>query len=232
MIRFFTQDIQGETAYFDQEEARHISKAIRKSKGDTLYFTDGKGHLYQGRIQEESRKGIQVQIIETITYAPRNPKLHIAIAPTKNTSRLEWFCEKVCEIGVHEITPILCDHSERTNLRTDRLEKIMISAVKQCLNVHLPILNEPISLRDFLGQEQDVQKYFGYVEKGTPPLLQDLCQAQKDTTILIGPEGDFSEKEVDLFKEKEWEMISLGPSRLRTETAGIVACSWFWSINR
>jgi 16S rRNA (uracil1498-N3)-methyltransferase len=155
---------------------------------------------------------------------PQRPfSLHLAVAPTKNIDRFEWFLEKATEIGITEITPVICEHSERTNLRTDRLLKVLISAMKQSLNLHLPVLNEPVRFSDFLKKDFSGQKFIGYVEEKQEILLKERYQKGSDCVILIGPEGDFSKEEIEKAKQNGFETISLGNSRLRTETAAIVA---------
>jgi 16S rRNA (uracil1498-N3)-methyltransferase len=164
-------------------------------------------------------------------YLKRKNYLHIGIAPTKKNDRFEWFLEKVTEIGIDEITPILCDHSERGRLKIDRMQKILISAMKQSLKAYLPKLNEPSDLQKFVIRQFSGQKFIGYCESGTEDELQKIYQKGQNALILIGPEGDFSPDEINLAKKEDFIPISLGKSRLRTETAGVVACHTILLMN-
>ena len=224
MQLFFTKNIQGNIATFETEEARHI-QVLRKKIGDQLHFVDGGGGLYLGEIIEVHKKHCMLRILEqNPSYNERKVKLHIAIAPTKNIARLEWFLEKATEIGIDEITPILCDRSERKRIRTDRLGKITMSAMKQSIKAYLPKLNELTDYQDFIKQSNDDVKYIAYCNDDALNHLKKEYSSTENVTILIGPEGDFSPKEVKLALENGYKGISLGESRLRTETAGIVAC--------
>jgi 16S rRNA (uracil1498-N3)-methyltransferase len=208
----------------DPEESYHCIKVLRKRIGDTIHVTDGRGNLYVCSLADENYKGCQITVLSFTEQEKRAFRLHIAIAPTKNIDRFEWFLEKATEIGIDEITPLICEHSERTVLRTDRLQKILVSAMKQSMNLHLPKLNEPCKFNQFIQQEFPGQKFIGYVEEMQEILLKDTYHKGADALILIGPEGDFSPGEVKQSMESGFASISLGPSRLRTETAGIVAC--------
>ncbi len=228
MNLFYTTQIEGNLAILPMEEARHCVQVLRKKPGDRIHFIDGKGHLYIGNILEVSKKRCSVRIVDT-EQLPTTPsvRIHIAIAPTKNISRMEWFLEKVTEIGISEITPIFCEHSERSRLRLDRLEKIILSATKQSLKAWLPKLNEPLKFKDFLeklSDEEGVQRCIAYCHDDERVALNKYCEEGKDVVIMIGPEGDFSPQEVLLAFENGFTGVSLGKSRLRTETAGIVAC--------
>ena len=224
MQLFFTKNITGNIATFEAEEARHL-QVLRKKIGDQLHFVDGAGGMYLGEIIEVHKKQCLLSILEhNPSYNERKVKLHIAIAPTKNIARLEWFLEKVTEIGIDEITPILCDRSERKRIRTDRLEKITMSAMKQSLKAYLPKLNELTDYQDFIKQNNDDLKYIAYCNDDALKHLKKEYSSAENVTILIGPEGDFSPKEVRLALENGYKGISLGASRLRTETAGIAAC--------
>lgn len=224
MQLFYTQNIDGNLAIFEEEEARHI-KVLRKAVGDVLHFVDGKGGMYKGEIIEVHKKQCTLSILEhTPAYNQRKVKLHIAIAPTKNIARLEWFLEKATEIGIDEITPILCDRSERKKIRIDRLEKITLSAMKQSIKSYLPKLNELTHLNDFVKMENKDLKYIAYCNDDALIHLKKEYSSTDNVTIMIGPEGDFSPKEISLALENGYKGVSLGDSRLRTETAGIVAC--------
>jgi len=205
------------------EESKHATKVLRKKEGDILNFTDGKGNFYKAEITVADSRKCRLQIISSEQKPKQhNYHLHIAIAPTKNMDRFEWFLEKATEIGIDEITPIICSHSERKVIKTERGNKILLSAMKQSLKYHLPKLNEAISLNDFLKQEFEGTKYIAHCEDGEKNELKTVSKAEK-TLILIGPEGDFSPKEIELALQNQFKAVSLGTSRLRTETAGIVA---------
>lgn len=192
--------------------------------GETIHVTDGIGNLYEGQILAQDTKSCPV-ILTSVTpeYGKRPFRLHLAVAPTKNMARFEWFLEKATEIGVDEITPLICEHSERVQLRTDRLQKIILSAAKQSLKAYLPKLNEPVKFTDFIKMNHSASRFVAYVEEKQPVHLKTAYQ-QGDCTVLIGPEGDFSKKEMEEAVQKGFTSVSLGPSRLRTETAAIVAC--------
>jgi 16S rRNA (uracil1498-N3)-methyltransferase len=204
-------------------ESKHATKVLRKKKGDTLNFTDGKGGFYKAEITIADTRKCKLQIISTEKKEKQhNYYLHIAIAPTKNIDRFEWFLEKATEIGIDEITPIICNHSERRIIKPARGNRILLSAMKQSLKFHLPKLNEIISLKDFLKKDFEGAKYIAHCEDGKKNELKTVSKAEK-SLILIGPEGDFSPKEIELALQNQFKAVSLGTSRLRTETAGILA---------
>jgi len=224
MQLFFTKNINDNIAIFTEEEARHI-KVLRKNIGDQLHFVDGVGGMYLGEIMDIAKKECTLSILQhTPSYNQRNVHLHIGIAPTKNIARLEWFLEKATEIGIDEITPLLCDRSERKKIRTDRLNKILLSAMKQSVKAYMPKLNELTNYSTFIKKENNDSKYIAYCNDDNLKHLKTEYSASKNVTILIGPEGDFSQKEIDLALQNGYGGVSLGKSRLRTETAGIVAC--------
>ena len=229
MQLFYTNNIQGDYAYLDENEARHCIQVLRKQIGDILHFVDGEGTQYEGEIVEAGRKKCVLSIKKkTESYQERKVEVHIAIAPTKNIDRLEWFLEKSTEIGITEISPILCHRSERKRIRVDRLEKRILAAMKQSLQAFLPKLNELETFEKFLkrikNEEEDVQRLMAHCEEGNDIHLKEKYQAGKNVIILIGPEGDFSPKEIEMAQEAGFQPIHLGVNRLRTETAGIVAC--------
>jgi len=224
MILFYTNYIDGNIARLDQDQARHCVQVLRKKEGDAIAFVDGEGGFYEGIIQETGKKKCVIQIIKNKQgYNKRSFNLHIAIAPTKNTNRLEWFLEKATEIGIDEVTPIICHHSERRHLKTDRLRKIITAAMKQSLKAYLPILHEPLSFKQFMRLHRTTTEVKYIAQGAENAALKDNYQDQKDVLLLIGPEGDFSKAELDLAYEHGFEGVNLGKSRLRTETAGIVA---------
>ena len=200
-------------------------RVLRLQAGDELEVVDGAGGYYLAVVTNPHPKHCEFQIKETITeYGKRDYRLHIAIAPTKNIERLEWFIEKCTEIGVDEITPILCRFSERKIIKPERLEKIIVSAAKQSLKAYFPILNPMCSFRDFIQQTTVSQKFIAHCYEQDKQLLQRVYQKSSDAVILIGPEGDFSLEEVQAAIQHQFQPVSLGSSRLRTETAGIAAC--------
>lgn len=228
MQLFYSPDILSNTlpqqVELGEEESAHCVRVLRKKAGDTIQITDGRGGLFEAVVNNNDPKKCLVTVVSTSAMLPRRPyQVHIAVAPTKNIDRIEWLLEKATEIGISEITPVICEHSERTVLRTDRLQKILISAMKQSMNLHLPLLNEPVKLANFLKKEYSGQKFIGYVEEKQEVLLKQRYQKGSDCLVLIGPEGDFSKEELEKAKQKGFETISLGNSRLRTETAALVA---------
>jgi len=218
---------------FDKVESAHIVRVLRKKEGDLLHITNGKGLLFDAHIVIANDKKCLANIIKTEQKPkPWNYYLHIAIAPTKNNDRMEWFLEKATEIGIDEITPIICSNSERRVVKTDRFEKIIQSAMKQSLKFTLPKLNEPIKFTEFINQEFEGKICIAHCEEQEKNLLKDIVKPNEKTTILIGPEGDFSYDEIKKALLKDFTPISLGESRLRTETAGLVAVNLVSFINQ
>ena len=209
---------------FDKEESKHIIKVLRKKEGDILYVNNGLGCLFTTEITITSDSKCTVKIDSFKEQEKPKFHLHLAVAPTKMNDRYEWFLEKVTEIGIQEITPIICEHSERKVIKTDRFQKILESAMKQSLHYYLPKLNEPISFKEFIKKEISAQKFIAHCEETDKKSLKNELEIGKDVTILIGPEGDFSVKEIQLAIEKSFIPVSLGNTRLRTETAAVVAC--------
>ena len=221
MQLFFIENPESEIV-LSKEESKHATKVLRKKEGDILNFTDGKGGFYKAEITVADTKKCRLQIISSEQKPKQhNYHLHISIAPTKNMDRYEWFLEKATEIGIDEITPIICKHSERKVLKTERCNRILLSAMKQSLKFHLPKLNEAIILNDFLKQDFEGNKYIAHCTDGNKIELREEKKAIK-TIILIGPEGDFSTNEIDMALQNQFKAVSLGTSRLRTETAGLV----------
>lgn len=226
MQLFYNPEItdQSKQFTFDKTESRHIVRVLRKKEGDTILITNGLGDLFTSEIEIANDKRCLVKILESKSHKkPWNYYLHIAIAPTKLNDRFEWFLEKATEIGVDEITPIICDHSERKILKLDRMEKIVNSAAKQSLKFHFPKLNKPITFNQFINSEFNGQLFIAHCESTSKKSLKSALKPATKTTILIGPEGDFSTKEIQQSLEHNFIPVSLGESRLRTETAGIVA---------
>lgn len=209
---------------FNKLESNHIIKVLRKKEGDILHITNGMGYHFKATITFANPKKCVATICEVNKIEnPKNYYLHIAIAPTKLNSRFEWFLEKVTEIGIDEITPILCEHSERKLIKHERMEKIMIAAAKQSLKFHFPKLNKMISFSDFLNRNNKGDLFIAHCEDEEKQSLKNKLRISRPTTILIGPEGDFSINEIKLSLKNNFQPISLGNNRLRTETAGVVA---------
>ena len=236
MQLFYNSEISTKTSQiaFDKIESKHIVRVLRKKESDILKITDGKGGLFDAKITIASDKKCLADIIAFEEKPkPWNYYLHIAIAPTKNNDRIEWFLEKATEIGIDEITPIICSNSERRVLKLERLEKILQSAMKQSLKFTLPKLNEPVKLNEFLKQDFEGSVCIAHCEdQNDKNLLQTVVKPSEKTTILIGPEGDFSNQEIKKCLERNITPISLGESRLRTETAALVAVSSVSFINQ
>lgn len=208
-----------------KDESKHVVRVLRKIEGDAIRLTDGRGNLYEAQIDIANPNKCLLQI-DTVTYHSAMPyRLHIAVAPTKLNDRYEWFLEKATEIGITEITPILCDNSERTVIKADRFQRILQSAMKQSLQYHVPKLNELIPVKDFILQQSHSKNVFiAHCEEEKKKSLRDIITPKQDYTILIGPEGDFTSKEISLAIDSGFQPITLGNNRLRTETAAVVAC--------
>lgn len=226
MQLFYNPTIKEETTHlsFSKDESRHIVKVLRKSGGDQLQITNGKGWLFVAEITVADVKSCVATILSKSFQPPRNYKVHLAVAPTKLNDRYEWFLEKATEIGVDTITPIICDHSERKVIKNDRFEKILQSAMKQSLHYYLPELKEAVPFIDFISEAIDGQKFVAHCEDTERVSFKNSLEPQKDVLILIGPEGDFSTKEITLAIASGFKPVMLGNTRLRTETAAIVAC--------
>ena len=226
MQLFYNKTIsEKETVFtFDKEESKHIIKVLRKQENDILHVTNGLGFLFETKIKLASDSKCSVEIVSFEKQESLHYKLHLAVAPTKMNERYEWFLEKATEIGIYEITPILCEHSERKIVKTDRFQKIIESAMKQSLHFYIPKLNEPILFKDFITKDFNSQKFIAHCEESDKKALKKELKINQDVTILIGPEGDFSEKEIKLAIQNEFIPVTLGTTRLRTETAALVAC--------
>src|SRR6056297_289599 len=227
-----TLDNSAKQFIFPPDESKHIVRVLRKSEGDTVHITNGKGYLFEAEILEADQKKCRARITSQRKSIPKRYKLHMVVAPTKINDRYEWFLEKATEIGVDEITPIICDHSERKTIKLERMERVLQAAMKQSLQTVLPQINPPISCKEFLELDNTVgYRFIAHCQNGDKMELKRRVIADNDATILIGPEGDFSKEEIDLAKEKGYVPISLGRNRLRTETAAIVACTTVAIIN-
>ena len=216
-------DEQTQSFFFDKEESKHIVKVLRKKDSDILYVTNGQGLLFETEITLASDNKCTVKINGIEKKARSNYRLHLAVAPTKMNDRYEWFLEKATEIGIHEITPILCDRSERKVINKDRFDKIVLSAMKQSNECFLPQLNEAVTFKEFLKKQNEGLQFIAHCEETDKKTLKSVLVKNQNITILIGPEGDFSQKEIALALENNYTPITLGTTRLRTETAAIVA---------
>ena len=210
--------------YFDKKESRHINKVLRKKIGDIIFVTNGFGYLFEGEIETESHLECKVNITNVKYSKPNDYKIHLAVSPTKLNDRYEWFIEKASEIGVDFITPIICKHSERKIIKEHRYKKVIAAACKQSLKTHFPILESTISFNDFVKKDLFTDKYIAHCKKTVKSSLRKIINVEKNILIMIGPEGDFSTDEIELAEKLGFKSVSLGSSRLRTETAAVVAC--------
>jgi 16S rRNA (uracil1498-N3)-methyltransferase len=229
MHLFLTEDTTGPYAQLSSEESKHCVRVLRMGVGDELWVTSGNGILCRARVCNPDDRACEVEILERMPDPQRRPfRLHIAVAPTKNSARLEWFVEKAVEIGVDRITPVICDHSERGSQRTDRLQKLALSAMKQSLKATSPVIDQPMKLTDFLKALDSIPagnqcRLVCYCFGDERHLLHELYAPSRDAVVLIGPEGDFSEREIQSALAKGFLPVTLGNSRLRTETAALYA---------
>lgn len=227
MQLFYQPDISenDQQVIFPKEESRHIVKVLRKKPGDILNVTNGSGFLFKTEIILITAQQCIAKIMEVEAEKEPDYHLHLAVAPTKMNDRYEWFLEKSTEIGIQEITPVICDHSERKFVKSNRFERVLQSAMKQSLHFSIPKLNEAVGVSEFIQSDIKGEKYIAHCEEDKKRIsLKSLVKPGENSTILIGPEGDFSPAEIELALDRGWIPVSLGKSRLRTETAAIVAC--------
>lgn len=217
--------------HMNAEESWHCAKVLRMRAGDEIRITDGKGGNYTGKLITVDPKACAIEILSALSTAPRNYSIHLAVAPTKNMARFEWFLEKATEVGIDKITPLICARSEKISVRTERLNKIITTAMKQSLNVFHPHLMEPIPFPEFVKNCSATQQYIAWCETDDDPLLINAIKPSSDAIVLIGPEGDFTPDEVRLAENAGFLPISLGKNRLRTETAALAACFAIHFIN-
>ena len=235
MELFYSQDISGGICRLDQDESGHCIKVLRHRSGDEISVIDGCGGLHRCRIISDSPKGVEASVLSSEPDWGGHPyRLHMAVCPTKNNDRYEWFAEKACEIGLDEISPVIGEHSERRVFKTARLEKILISASKQSLKAAVPVVHEPMSVRDFIlahgGDCSHSLRLIAYCfeDENVPRrYIKEALSGFEGTEIvvLIGPEGDFSRAEAELALANGFIPVHLGNSRLRTETAALTAVS-------
>ena len=233
MIQFYAPDIET-TNMLPESDSQHCVRVLRMKAGDIIEVIDGKGFRYECKILDAHQKRTQIEIInKTNIPLSWNNNITIAVAPTKHLDRMEWLIEKMTEIGINNFIPLLCRHSERKEIKTERLEKIAISAMKQSLKAYLPKIVSMTPIKEFITKYNASQKFIAYCATSIPRLLfSNEYQANQDTIILIGPEGDFSKEEINLALENGYKPISLGDNRLRTETAALVACNTCHIINQ
>jgi 16S rRNA (uracil1498-N3)-methyltransferase len=224
MTLFYCPTIHS-SSVLSEEESQHAVKVLRLQAGDDIVVIDGVGGYYKARITQPNPKRCAFEVIEQQSeFGKRNYNLHVAIAPTKNIERLEWFVEKVTEIGIDQITPVICRYSERKTVKEERLEKIIVSACKQSVKAFFPKLNRVNTFTELLIGAKAEQKFIAHCYDEDKKLLKNEINPHGDALILIGPEGDFSREEVEMALLAGFVPVSLGGSRLRTETAGVVAC--------
>ncbi len=233
MILFFSNTVANGLIRLDEDESRHCLKVLRLGIGDIIHVTDGKGYLYDAEISGTSSGCVSAAILATHTNGfSKGFRLHIAIAPTKNSDRFEWFLEKSAEIGIDEITPLFCTRSERNRVNDDRLKRILVSAVKQSLKTRLPLLNAAVSLKDFLKENLAGERFIATCISGKEEEIQKVYTKAHDAVVLIGPEGDFTTEEIADAVKAGYLPVSLGESRLRTETAGVYVTAAMNLINK
>lgn len=235
MHLFYTPNIDPTHPQFflTEEESKHAIRVLRLEVGSIVQLIDGRGGLYTAEISDAHPKRTILQIKDiTAGYGKRNHYLHIAIAPTKNIERTEWFLEKATEIGIDEISLIICQRSERKEAKAERLNKIITAAIKQSLKAYHPVLNEPKVLSELLAMPFDGQKFIAHCEDTDKLDLSTVLEKQGRYLILIGPEGDFTRNEIDTALQNGYKAITLGNSRLRTETAALEACFEVNFLNR
>ncbi len=225
MQLFITEDLSGQEALLNEEETKHCTQVLRKKIGDTIHLFDGRGSIAEGNIIAISKKECVISILNRKFENVNQPYIHIGISPTKNIDRFEWFLEKATEIGVNEITPLLCKRMERDKVNIVRLQTIITTAAKQSMQLHIPILNPLTKIDTFIKNNDDhtAQKLIAYCDYENNSPLRDNYLVGNDVKILVGPEGDFTPDEVQLAFDNGYKATSLGPKRLRTETAGLVA---------
>jgi 16S rRNA (uracil1498-N3)-methyltransferase len=227
---FFQPAVSEGVNHLTAEESYHAFRVLRMSSGDDIKVTDGKGFFYQAQIVSIDSKKCVFKINTHEKIPAKNFRIHIAIAPTKNADRIEWFVEKAVEIGVDEISFILCKNSERRVLNLERIQKIAVSAMKQSQQPWMPTLHPLQPFNDILKQSAD-QKFIGHVDSSNPVHLKAIAKPNKSYLVLIGPEGDFFNEELNAALQSGFEKVSLGENRLRTETAGLTACQTLQFVN-
>ena len=229
MLRFYATQISETQIVLSENDSKHAVKSMRLAVADELEIVDGLGSIYHCQIEMAHPKKCICNIIGKTETEPLPYYLHVAIAPTKNIDRFEWFLEKATEMGISEITPLLCQHSERKYIKSERLERILVSAMKQSLKARKPALNTLTSFKDFVNQDFTGQKYIAHCETGEKTTINNLPKIENRYNILIGPEGDFSLDEIKAALDRRFAPLSLGDSRLRTETAALATVAGIYN---
>lgn len=235
MQLFYAPEISLPRYTLPEEESKHCVRVLRMTVGDELHLTDGKGNMYRCKVVSDNVKRCEVEVVEIWPeYERMSYGLTMCVAPTKNIDRFEWFLEKATEIGISEVYPLECDHSERRQIKLEREEKVITAAVKQSLKAYHPVLHDLTSVRDIIAMDFEGEKYIAHCDSsfGERPYLGNLVKKGANTLILIGPEGDFSKEEINFALQNGFKAISLGRERLRTETAAVVATTVVATINK
>ena len=235
MQLFYAPEISLPRYTLPEEESKHCVRVLRMTIGDELHLTDGKGNMYRCKVVSDNVKRCEVEVVETWPeYERMSYGLTMCVAPTKNIDRFEWFLEKATEIGISEVYPLECDHSERRQIKLEREEKVITAAVKQSLKAYHPVLHDLTSVREIIAMDFEGEKYIAHCDSsfGERPYLGNLVKKGANTLILIGPEGDFSKEEINFALQNGFKAISLGRERLRTETAAVVATTVVATINK
>lgn len=235
MHLFYTPDIQQKQYVLNEEESKHAVRVLRLEQGAEVQLVDGRGGWYKAQVLDPNPKRCALQVIQhTEAYGQRNFSIHVAVAPTKNIERMEWFLEKATELGIDEITPIICQRSERKEVKVERLDKIIVAAMKQSMKAYKPVLNECINLSTFLQRPVNGHAFIAHCMDSADKqhVRTHIAGGVQRYTVLIGPEGDFMEDEVKLALTKGYKAITLGDSRLRTETAALAAVFELNFLNR
>ncbi len=231
MKRFYSKNIQSNYIYLEDNEAQHCTKVLRCKQGDKIEILNGEGKRFEAEIQAINKHEVQAQIIRILqTETVNKNKLSVAICPTKNPARFEWFLEKVTEIGVHQIFPILTTRTEKQSIKQDRMQNIVLSAAKQSSQLFFPILHELQPLKNVIESDNFEQHFIAHC-KDEKQHLKNAYSPNQSAIILIGPEGDFTSEEINIALNKNYIPVSLGNSILRVETAGVVACSIIQMVN-
>jgi 16S rRNA (uracil1498-N3)-methyltransferase len=230
---FYTPDISGKTYTLNENESKHCIRVLRLKKGDEINLVDGNGGYYVAQIINDNPRSCELEVKKVVKdFEKRSYYFHLAIAPTKNPDRLEWLVEKAVEIGIDEFTPVICEHSERKKLNIDRLERIAIAAMKQSVKAYKPLINDAASFESLIARADSQVKLIAHCEEQSGKTINTFYQKGQSVICLIGPEGDFSKYEIQAAAKAGFEGITLGKSRFRTETAGLVVCHTIYFLNQ
>jgi len=229
---FYSINVTDGQARFSKEESGHCVRVLRMRRGDAIRFTDGKGNIYEGLISDDNPAALTAAVSSVSHVENHRYRLHIAISPVKNDDRLEWFTEKAVEIGIDEITPLICSRTEKKRIRKERLEGLIVSAMKQSVKSYLPQLNDPESFNEFISSSRPGKRLIACCDPGVERVkITSAFNPGDEVTILIGPEGDFTPEELSTAARNGFIPVHIGPSRLRTETAGVAACCSVYLAN-